>query len=257
MAVGWIKIHRQIQDHWLWAENSNRFKWWLDILINANYEPKDVIIGRQKIECGRGQSVRSLETWAQRWRTTKSTVTAFLKLLESCDMISTENMKVTTRITICNYDTYQELTNANDTADGTQIIPQTERRRNANDTQEKEDKKVKKDKKIRKEEIFYPPTLDEVKEYFEEKGYTAPAAEKAWNYYDIGKWKDSKGNQVKNWKQKMISVWFKPENKKSEPSGANVFTSHPSPKATESKLAQNLSSLEEAQRLTEIRYGGQ
>jgi hypothetical protein len=46
-----------------------------------------------------------------------------------------------------------------------------------------------------------------------EKGFTEQSAQKAFSYYDISNWKDSKGNPVKNWKQKMISVWFKDENK--------------------------------------------
>lgn len=64
-----------------------------------------------------------------------------------------------------------------------------------------------------------PPTLQEVKDYFVEKGYTEQSAEKAWNYYnaslgDNGRvWKDGKGQTVKNWKQKMQAVWFKDENK--------------------------------------------
>src|SRR3990172_6930193 len=36
---------------------------------------------------------------------------------------------------------------------------------------------------------------------------------KEFKYYETGDWKDDKGNQVKNWKQKMQSVWFKEENK--------------------------------------------
>ena len=38
------------------------------------------------------------------------------------------------------------------------------------------------------------------------------SAEKAFNYYEAGDWKDSNGNQVKSWKQKMQGVWFKDEN---------------------------------------------
>lgn len=60
---------------------------------------------------------------------------------------------------------------------------------------------------------FTPPTLDEVITYFTENGFNSELAKKAFNYYQIGDWKDSKGNQVKNWKQKMNSVWFKEENK--------------------------------------------
>ena len=60
---------------------------------------------------------------------------------------------------------------------------------------------------------FTPPSLDDVIFYFTENGYSKELAEKAFKYYETGNWKDGKGNQVKNWKQKMQSVWFKEENK--------------------------------------------
>ena len=60
---------------------------------------------------------------------------------------------------------------------------------------------------------FIPPTFEELKSYFLQNGYSIQSARKAFDYYEAAKWKDSKGNQVKNWKQKMIGVWFKDENK--------------------------------------------
>jgi hypothetical protein len=66
---------------------------------------------------------------------------------------------------------------------------------------------------IKKTKGFAPPTLLEVKEYFKEKGYSEASAIKAFNYYEAGNWKDSKGQKVKSWKQKMQGVWFKDENK--------------------------------------------
>jgi hypothetical protein len=60
---------------------------------------------------------------------------------------------------------------------------------------------------------FTPPTLLEVQNYFKENGYTLESSTKAFNYYDTAQWKDSKGNKVKSWKQKMQGVWFKDENK--------------------------------------------
>jgi hypothetical protein len=60
---------------------------------------------------------------------------------------------------------------------------------------------------------FVPPTLDEVKAYFLENGYAEETAIRAHEYYTTGNWKDSKGHKVLNWKQKMISVWFKEQNK--------------------------------------------
>jgi len=62
---------------------------------------------------------------------------------------------------------------------------------------------------------FIPPTLEEFKAYCKEKGYSG-IAEKAFEYYDTADWKDSKGNQVKNWKQKLISVWFKEDNREGQ-----------------------------------------
>lgn len=64
-----------------------------------------------------------------------------------------------------------------------------------------------------KKKKFTAPSLDEVKEYFKTNGYKDDVAIKAFNFYDTADWVDSQGRQVKNWKQKMIGVWFKDENK--------------------------------------------
>jgi len=72
--------------------------------------------------------------------------------------------------------------------------------------------KVKKSK-VKKRIGFVPPTIGEVVSYFTEKGYSTESAKKAFEYYNEAKWYDSKGSQVRNWKQKMIAVWFKDENK--------------------------------------------
>ena len=68
-------------------------------------------------------------------------------------------------------------------------------------------------KKKRKQKVFIPPTIIEVQEYFKQNGFTEIAGERAFKYYSVADWVDSKGNNVINWKQKMQSVWFKDENK--------------------------------------------
>ena len=66
-----------------------------------------------------------------------------------------------------------------------------------------------------------PPSLEEVILYFDENGYTKDSATKMFEYYEESRkprgrvWKDGRGNTVKNWKQKARSVWFKPDNLKS------------------------------------------
>lgn len=77
------------------------------------------------------------------------------------------------------------------------------------------ERKVKESKVKSIEKKMTPPLLEEVKEYFIENGYTEESGIKAFNYYDVAGWEDSKGNKVKNWRQKMQAVWFKDENKKS------------------------------------------
>ena len=93
-------------NHWIW-EDAIKFKWWTDILITVNHAPSKVNIGMQLYECGRGQSVMSLSNWASRWKTSKDKARNFLTLLEKDGMILHESLGKTTRITVCNYDSYQ------------------------------------------------------------------------------------------------------------------------------------------------------
>jgi hypothetical protein len=81
--------------------------------------------------------------------------------------------------------------------------------RNENEIED-ESKDESKDGKSNK--TFVSPALSDVQDYFKENGYTTESASKAFNYYASANWVDSKGNKVKNWKQKMQGVWFKPEN---------------------------------------------
>jgi hypothetical protein len=106
---GWIKLHRQIRDHWLWSD-SDKLKMWLDIILEVNHAPAKIVMGYNLVECERGQTVRSLQGWAERWNISKDSARHFLMLLQKDNMIVLENMKFTTRITVCNYDTYNATT---------------------------------------------------------------------------------------------------------------------------------------------------
>jgi hypothetical protein len=73
--------------------------------------------------------------------------------------------------------------------------------------------KVKESKVKKSKRIFIPPKLNEVEQYFEEKGYKIESAGKFFEFYSCNNWKDSNGKQVMNWKQKANAIWFKDENK--------------------------------------------
>jgi len=60
--------------------------------------------------------------------------------------------------------------------------------------------------------------VNEIIDYFKDKGYTEETAKKFYDFYSVSDWKDSNGKKVINWKQKAQSVWFTEENKiKPEP----------------------------------------
>lgn len=71
------------------------------------------------------------------------------------------------------------------------------------------------DKNISSKERFKKPTLEEVEAYCKERGNKVNP-KKFYDFYETGNWKDSKGNQVKNWKQKVIT-WEKENKKESIP----------------------------------------
>jgi DNA-binding transcriptional regulator YhcF (GntR family) len=123
---GWIKLHRGINNHWIW-DNSDYLKWWIDILLEANHTPAKVLIKGKVYDCNRGEKLYSLDTWAKRWNTNKSKVRRFLELLQKDAMIELKSETQTTRLTICNYDSYQETK--------TEIETQTKRKRNTSETQ--------------------------------------------------------------------------------------------------------------------------
>ena len=61
-----------------------------------------------------------------------------------------------------------------------------------------------KGKKKSKRKTFTPPTLKEIEDYIKEKQLNVDA-NKFFTYFEAGSWVDSKGNKVKNWKQKLIT----------------------------------------------------
>lgn len=108
MGKGFITLDREIMTHWIW-DNPIYYKAWTQILMTVNYKPEKSLIKGQLFECERGQKLYSLNTWVsvlgkdwslQRLRT-------FFNLLSKCEMIELENLSKTTRLTVCNYNTYQ------------------------------------------------------------------------------------------------------------------------------------------------------
>lgn len=110
---GWIALHRKIREHPFWREHRvfSRHEAWEDILMSARWkeDEEQFVIGSRVITCGRGQVCYSLSTWSRRWNWTKSATRRFFVLLEKLGQIDTENVTKTTRVSILNYEAYQNV----------------------------------------------------------------------------------------------------------------------------------------------------
>ena len=103
---GWILISRAIKGHWIWKD-PERLKWWIDLIITANFEPSTEFISGQNIFCGRGQLITTQSGLSRQWKADYHVIHRFLRKLEGDGMIRIEGNTHWTRITIVNYDEYQ------------------------------------------------------------------------------------------------------------------------------------------------------
>ncbi|HBI7179758.1 TPA: DnaD domain-containing protein [Listeria monocytogenes] len=109
MSSGWIKIYRSLQEHWIW-ENEKYLKWWLDLLLLANHQDRDILINGELITIKRGQKHTS-ELWlSNRWNADRKQVRKFLELLKKNDMITiTKSRQKGTTYEISNYNDFQGI----------------------------------------------------------------------------------------------------------------------------------------------------
>ena len=118
MNNGWIKISREIRNHWIW-QKPEYFQWWTDLLLSAEWTDTKRLVDSKVIELKRGQEIVSLRYLQQAWSKknkkgeiisspSRPTVIRFLNLLEQEEMITREKRyHQITVLTICNYERYQ------------------------------------------------------------------------------------------------------------------------------------------------------
>lgn len=199
MQQGFIKIHRSLTE-WEWYTEPNTLRVFLHLLLMATHKQ----IKWKGIELMPGQLITGRLKLAQDLKLSEQEIRTSLNRLKSTNEITIKTTNRFSIITICKYCSYQDQNSSNqptkEPAEQPIINQQTTTYKNV--------KNEKKNNRV----IFTPPTLQEVKDFFAEKGYSPEAGQRAFDYYNTANWKDSNGKQVKNWKQKMIAVWFKPEN---------------------------------------------
>jgi hypothetical protein len=222
MMGGWIKIYQTIREHWIWND-PRKLKWWIDLLMLAEWRDSKRLVGSDLVTIKRGQLIASVHYLRERWahkddngvqrKPSEHTILKFLSLLEADQMISRAKHPATraTMITIVNYDDYQQNSAAgcnegsNDPCNDGCNDPCTEDKNNKNIKDNREGKSGKSEKR------FSPPSIEEVDSYIREKGYTVDA-ERFVNFYESKGWYVGK-NKMKNWRA-AVATWQKEDNKR-------------------------------------------
>ncbi len=149
---------------WL-AEPFSKGQAWVDLLLMANHTETYFYKRGNKVIVERGEIGRSIIELAERWKWSRGKVKRFLNDLENEMQIIQQNNAVTTKITIVNYDAYQQAEkrkigepetvqqtdskrynrrNENDTTDGREMVQQ----KNAVTNGQSGDSKIKKQQAV-------------------------------------------------------------------------------------------------------------
>jgi len=203
---GWITLHRQIKDHWVY-ENPDYFRAWVTMLMEVNYDSHKTLIKSKLLNCERGESLLSHASWAEKfgkgWNRFK--VIRFFNLLESDAMIRTKNEHVTTRLIVNNYNTYQDINKQectpNDTANAHQVhTKRTQLNKNNNIN----------NKRGASKKVFKPPSVEEVSDYCKSRNNSV-SPDNFVNFYSSKGWKVG-SSAMKDWKA-CVRTWESRERK--------------------------------------------
>jgi hypothetical protein len=198
---GFIKLHRKIQEHWIYQEKRkfSKYEAWLDMLMMANHKDNKFALGSELVEVKKGSFITSELKLMDRWDWGKEKLRTFLKILENDSMIVKKSDRKKTTITISNYCVYHGYESEN--------RPQTDHEQTVSRPSADTNKNVKNDKNEKKKKYaeFVSLTLEEYEkllEQFKEEG-TAERIERL-NLYkgSTGKKYKSDYLTILNWEKK-------------------------------------------------------
>lgn len=141
MSRGFIKLHRQIQDHWIW-EKPDKAHAWLDLIMMAAWRPQTRPVGGKRLVIPRGGIVASERFLSGRWKWSTTRVRNFMRNLALDSMISTEKKQGVTVVTLSNYEDYNPVDREE------KAVKKRERSAEEADAKQRESK----EKKVKKEE---------------------------------------------------------------------------------------------------------
>lgn len=217
MDNGWIKLYRDLIGKAIWTLSTPEQKVILiTLLLMANHEAKDWEWKGRRFVCKPGQVITSLEAIAKeagKGVSIKNVRTALMRF-QNFGFLANESTKQSRLITICNWDSYQQVEEPTGKQTGKRPANdrQTTGKQVATNKNDKNDKKNIKERDKEKSEIqkpqssarFLPPTLQEVEAYIRERDYSIDA-DRFVDYYTSNGWMVGK-NRMKDW-QAAVRSW--------------------------------------------------
>lgn len=130
VGKGYVSIHREIMDHWIWQDKPvSKGQAWVDLILLANYKNEKFSYKDKVVEGKRGSVYRSITYLAERWGWGRDKATRFLHQLEADGMIVLDATTHQTTISIVNYGDYQGLASAVGATNRQQVGSKSEVRR--------------------------------------------------------------------------------------------------------------------------------
>jgi len=106
--TGFILAFRSIRENWKWGRKPySNLHAFLDLIMEAEFEDREIEVGNDIVLIKRGQVYRSLRDWATRWGWHRNSVDRYFRKMEFDSTILRENVKKQVMLTVVKYDDYQ------------------------------------------------------------------------------------------------------------------------------------------------------
>lgn len=117
-SKGWIKIERDIVDHWVF-QDAEYFRAWVLMLMMANHEDAKILINKELVEIPRGAFHSSIMILSAKLGWTRKRTNRYIQMLEMDAMLTTKRTTHGTTFFVENYGKYQGHGTTKGTADDT------------------------------------------------------------------------------------------------------------------------------------------
>lgn len=210
MERGYVKLWRKTLDSAV-MDDPHLLQLWCHLLMSANWKESQLIDGTF---VGPGVLIVSQLKLAARWKCSQSSVSRRLKKLEKLGQIVVKADKRWTRVTICNWATYQQdeetpCITSGEPADNLRIT----RGEPADTSKKGRREEGKKGRKVGSA-TFSPPSIDEVAAYCQERG-NGVDPQRWHDHYTARGWMVGK-NKMRDWRA-AVRTWER--NEYARPSG--------------------------------------